>query len=151
MATILCAGGESLHTRGQVLNSAGFDVVTVRTEEELLAAGRLPDVAAVLLDSRSNISDLPAVATHLKRAHPRLRVVLVTDAGMEDVIEPVVGVDRIMSRLDGPAALLQTLRELTAGTTCSAATNYARTRELFRRVEKLKRQVSRLREKLRQK
>jgi DNA-binding NtrC family response regulator len=155
MATVLCSGGESLYTRHLVLQSAGFDVVTASTRDALLTASGLADVEAVILDSRSNISDLPAVATDLKRLHPRLPVVLVNDAGSENVPQPAVVFDRVMSRLDGPAALLRTLRELTAGvvsiseaTTCSAGMTYARTQQVRRSAGELKDRVSRLRQKL---
>ena len=156
MATVLCACSESLHTRHPVLKSAGFDVLTATTEDELLTAGRLAEVDAVVLDSRSSICDLPTVATNLKRVHPSLPVVLVTDAGVDDVPQPAAAVfDRVLSRLDGPKALLRTLHELTAGvvsiseaTTCSAGETYARVQEASERVAQLKRQMSRLRQKL---
>lgn len=155
MATVLCACSETLHTRHPVLKSAGFDVLTATTEDELLTTGRLAEVDAVVLDSRSSICDLPTVATNLKRVHPLLPVVLVTDAGVDDVPQPAAVFDRVLCRLEGPKALLRTLHELTAGvvsisevTTCSAGETYARVQETREQVAKLKRQMSRLRQKL---
>jgi hypothetical protein len=62
----------------------------------------------VVLDSRSSICDLLTVAADLKRVHPSLPVVLVTDAGVDDVPQPAAAVfDRVLSRLDGPKAFAQ--------------------------------------------
>lgn len=155
MATVLCSGGESVHTRQLLLESAGFEVVTANSSQALLTASRLPDVGAVILDSRANIPDLAAVARNLKSADPALPVILVTDSGIEDVPEPGLVFDRVVSRLDGPAALLATLREITAGadrisnaTTCSARANLSRTRQLRRGMMELRGKLHQLRCKL---
>jgi DNA-binding NtrC family response regulator len=155
MSTVLCACSESLHTRRPVLTSAGFDVLIASTKDELLTAGRSPQVNAVVLDSRSPICDLPAVAADLKKVHPSLPVLLVTDAGVDDVPQPAAVFDRVLSRLEGPSALLRSLHELTAGvvsiseaTTYSAAETYARVREMRHHVAQLKLKMSHLRQKL---
>jgi DNA-binding NtrC family response regulator len=155
MSTVLCACSESLHTRRPVLKSAGFDVVIATTKDELLTAGRSPEVNAVVLDSRSSICDLPAVAADLKRVHPSLPVLLVTDAGVADVPQPAAVFDRVLSRLEGPSALLKSLHELTTGiVSISQATSYsagetsARVREMRQHVAQLKRKINHLRQKL---
>ena len=112
MATVLCIGGETLHTRHPVLKNAGFDVLTATTECASLAMGRLPTVDAVILDTHSPISDLPRLAAELKSIRPSLPVVLVSDLGVDDAPQPETAFDRVISRLDGPAALLETLQEL---------------------------------------
>lgn len=115
MATILCINGGGQHTRLSLLKNAGYDVLTATTECASLAVGRLPSVDAVILDSRSPISNLPALATELKCERPALPIVLVTDAGVHDAPEPLMAFDHIISRLDGPVVLLATLREVIVG------------------------------------
>lgn len=72
MATVICVGGEALHTRHPLLKSAGFDVLTATNESASLAIGRLPGVDAVVLDTNCVISDLPKLATELKCMRPHL-------------------------------------------------------------------------------
>jgi DNA-binding response OmpR family regulator len=117
MPTVLCVSGGSLYTRLPLLKSAGYDVLTATNECASLAVGRLPSVDAVILDSRSSIPNLLALATELKCERPSLPILLVTDAGVEDAPEPSSAFDRIISRLDGPAILLAALRELMVGVT----------------------------------
>ena len=153
MATVLCIGGETLHTRHPVLKSAGFDVLMATTECASLAIGRLPTVDAVVLDTRSAISDLPGLATELKCMRPSLPVVLVSDLGTEDGLLPGIAFDRVLSRLDGPAALLATLRELTSNvvsisvaSTRSARETRSESRRLRAKMAEMRQEMRRLRE-----
>lgn len=126
MATVLCVGGEALHTRHPLLKGAGFDVLTATNECASLAIGRLTGVDAVILDTRSAISDLPRLATELKCMRPSLPVVLVNDLGPEDGLQSGILFDRVLSRLDGPAALLAALHELTSNVvSISSAARYS--------------------------
>lgn len=114
MDTVLCVSSKSLPTRISLLKSSGYEVLIATNECASLAVGRLSSVDAVILDSCSSIN-LLAIARELKRERPSLPILLVTDAGVEDVPEPSSAFDRIISRLDGPAVLLGTLRELMVG------------------------------------
>lgn len=140
MATVLCVGGETLHTRHPLLKSAGFDVLTTTTECASLAIGRLPTVDAVILDSCSAIPDLPGFATELKCMRPSLPVILVNDVGSEDGLQPAIAFDRVLSRLDGPAALLATLRELTSNVVSISVASRRFARETRSESRRLRRQ-----------
>lgn len=96
MATVLCIGGEALHTRHPLLKSAGFDVLTATNECASLAIGRLPAIHAVILDTHSAISDLSGLATELKCMRPSLPVVLVSDLGAADAPQPGIVFDRVL-------------------------------------------------------
>ena len=115
MATVLCMGGENLYTRHPLLKTAGFEVVTATSRSASLAAGRLPQVNAVILDTHSPIDNVTALATELKCIRPSLPILLVSDSGVEDGLQPGIPFDCVLSRLDGPSALLETLHELTCG------------------------------------
>lgn len=149
MSTVLCVGGESLHNRQPLLKNAGFDVVSATNEETSLAAGRLGKVDAVILDSHSAIPDLSRLATELKSERPSLPVVLVSDAGGEDAPQLVSAFDRVISRLDGPAALLAILRELTSGVICITDATRVSARETRSRTRELRRQMSEMRSRIR--
>lgn len=149
MSTVLCVGGESLHTRQPLLKSAGFDVVSATNEEASLAAGRLGNVDAVILDSHSAIPDLSRLATELKRERPSLPVVLVSDAGGEDAPQLSGTFDRVISRLDGPAALLATLREVTSGVISISDATRASARETRSRSQELSQEMSEMRSRMR--
>jgi hypothetical protein len=126
MSTVLCIGGEALHTRHPLLKSAGFDVLTATNECASLAIGRLPTVDAVILDTHSAISDLPGLATELKCMRPSLPVVLVSDLGADDAPQPGIVFDRVLSRLDGHAALLAAIHEVTSNVvSISSAARYS--------------------------
>jgi DNA-binding NtrC family response regulator len=149
MSTVLCVGGESLHTRQPLLQSAGFEVVTATNEQATLAAGRLGKVDAVILDSHAAISNLARLAHELKCERPSLPVVLVTDTGAQDESQPLSAFDRVLSRLDGPAALLAILRELTSGVICITDATRGSARETRSRSRELRRQMSEMRSRIR--
>lgn len=150
MATVLCTGSDSFHTRHLLLKSAGFDVVTATTKHALLTARSLAHADAVILDSRSNIPDLPTLASELKTADPSLPVILVADAGTVDVPEPAVVFDRVISRLDGPTALLDTLRELTTDVVYTSEVTTSSARATRGHIRQLRQGMVQLRAKLRQ-
>jgi DNA-binding NtrC family response regulator len=149
MSTVLCVGGESLHTRQPLLKSAGFEVVTATNEGTSLAAGRRTKLDAVILDSHSAISDLASLASALKCNRPSLIVVLVTDAGPEDAPQPLAAFDRVISRLDGPAALLAVLCELTSRVISTSGAAKISARETLLRSQELRRKMSALRQNMR--
>ena len=155
MATVLCIGGETLHTRHPLLKSAGFDVLIATNECASLAVGRLPTVDAVILDTRSPIADLPGLATELKCMRPSVPLVLVSDLGPDDAPQPGILFDRVLSRLDGPVALLTTLQELTSNVVsisdaarCSARETRSESRRLRDEMAKMRHKMERLREML---
>ena len=155
MSTVLCVGGESLHTRQRLLKNAGFQVITATTEYDSLAAGRKTNICAVILDSQSPVPNLPRLAGELKCERPLLPVLLVTDAGMEDAPEALAPFDRVISRLEGPKALLRTLGELTSGvislsdpTKTSARETRSRSKELREKMLLMRHDMRRLRDKL---
>jgi DNA-binding NarL/FixJ family response regulator len=123
MATVLCIGGETPSTRHALLRNAGFEVLTATSECTSLAVGRLPTVDAVILDSRAQVASLSELATELKCSRPTLPVVLVTDWGTDDAPQPTFAFDRVLCRLDGPAVLLQSLRQLIAGVVAISKVN----------------------------
>ncbi|HLK32123.1 MAG TPA: hypothetical protein VKT29_03475 [Terriglobales bacterium] len=147
MATVLCVGGESLHTRQPLLRSAGFEVLTAIDESASLAVSRWANVDAVILDSHSAIPNLTHLAAELKSGNPALAVLLVTDCGAEDA-EPSV-FDRVISRLDGPTTLLLTLRELTSGVISISGTAKSSARELRSSSRKLRERLAETRRNLR--
>jgi response regulator RpfG family c-di-GMP phosphodiesterase len=148
MATVLCVGGETLHTRHPLLKHAGFDVLTANSERASLAVGRLAKVDAVVLDSHANISSLPELATELKAARPNLPIVLVTDAGVGDLPEPAIGFDRVLSRLDGPKVLISSLRELTGCVISTSDWTRRSAREVRDNSQKLRQKMAEMRDRL---
>ena len=148
MATVLCIGGETLHTRHPLLRSAGFDVLTATNECASLAVGRLTTVDAVILDTCFPISDLPGLATELKCMRPSLPVVLISDLGEDDAPQPGILFDRVLSRLDGPVALLTTLRELTSNVVSISDAAKCSARETRRESRRLRESMADMRHKI---
>jgi DNA-binding NarL/FixJ family response regulator len=149
MATVLCIGGETLSTRHALLKNAGFDVLTATSECVSLALGGLPTVDAVIMDSRAAVASLPEIATELKCSRPTLPVVLVTDWGGDDAPRPTVAFDRVLCRLDGPAVLLQVLRELITGAVATSRVNREWTRETRSRSRQLREGMAEMRQTMR--
>jgi DNA-binding NtrC family response regulator len=149
MATVLCVGGETLHTRLPLLKSAGFEVLTATTERASLAAGRLPQVDAVILDTHSPIDNVTALAAELKCMRPSLPILLVSDSGVEDMLEPEVAFDRVLSRLDGPSALLDTLHDLTSGIISVSQSTRIKAQESRSESKRLRAGMAEMRNKMR--
>lgn len=123
METVLCVGGESVASRRAVLTSHGFKAVVATTERAALAMCQADTVKVAILDTRSPITALPGLAAELKLLRPEMQVLLVSDAGLQDAPEPRAQFDRVISRLDGPTVLLESVYELLlkVGSTTNAA------------------------------
>lgn len=153
MATILCIGSELMSGRQLVLHSAGFKVVIATNEVASLAVYRATTVDAVILDSRVCTSEVSHFASTLKNIQPVVPIVLITDSGTDNLLQGRASYDRILSRLDGPVVLLETLRQLISrGVAVSDATKQtaAETRssahELRSRIKTLRDSLSKTRQ-----
>jgi DNA-binding NtrC family response regulator len=120
MATVLCVGGENLYSRLLLLRSSGFRDSVATTERAALALCRSSTLHAVILDTHS-IVDPARLSRQIKNINPNLPVVLVRDS--DEVYRPIFPrpFDRIISRLEGPEVLLQTINALLATTTATRA------------------------------
>src|SRR5437667_9499046 len=111
--------------RQLVLHSAGFKVVIATNEVASLAVYRATTVDAVILDSRVCTSEVSQFASTLKDIQPTIPIVLITDSGTDNVQQVAASYDRILSSLDGPVVMLETLRQLISrGVVLSDATKH---------------------------
>ncbi len=80
---------------------------------------------------------------------PSLPVVLVSDLGTEDGLLPGIAFDRVLSRLDGPAALLATLRELTSNVVSISVASTRSARETRSQARRLRAKLAEMRQEMR--
>ena len=112
--TILCVDDEqvALFLRKAVLQKFGFDVVTAPSAKEALQVLSSRRVDLVLSDLLMPEVSGTELAKAIKEKYPTLPVVVVS--GVNEIPPEVRYADLFISKLEGPVALCERLREILA-------------------------------------
>ena len=149
MATVLCIDRGPRHTRELVLSHSGYQVLHADNIHYAAELFRSSTIDAVVLDAGMSLSTLSPFANVLKMARPEVPILLVADSAEEvedNGAAPTF--DAVMSRLEGPVALLNRLRDLItaaqersqAGLLAASAT-LNRSQELRARMKELRKEL----------
>lgn len=158
MPTVLSIDTGAHQSRELVLAKNGYQVLHAGDLRHALEFFRSSTIDVVVLDAGSSVSTISPFASLLKTANPHIPLLLITDNAADADNEPeAVCFDAVMSRLEGPVALLERLRVLIGGTQQAANTGrqtaratVSKSSELRARMRQLRQQLARVRELSRQ-
>ena len=145
MPTVLSIDTGAHQSRALVLAKNGYQVVPAHDLQHALEFFRSSTVDVVVLDAGSCVSTVSPFARQLKTAKPRVPLLLITDnaADAENEPEPAC-FDAVMSRLEGPAVLLERLRVLIGSTQDAANSGRQTASATIRSTSELRARMRRL-------
>ncbi len=150
MPTVLCLDRGSGRTRELVLSHSGYEVLHADNVHHAAELFRSSTIDAVVLDAGLSLSTLSPFATVLKMARPGIPVLLVADIAEEVEYEGATPIfDAVMSRLDGPEALLNRLHDLIAAAEQASKAGVQAASVTINRTQELRDRMEQLREKMR--
>jgi DNA-binding NtrC family response regulator len=113
---VLCIDQEQLclSVRGLVLQSADYEVVSAGSAEDALRLAATRDVDVIVCGQDLGKTRGSDLATALKEVRPNTPILLIT--GVMEAVPQTLAVDAIMTKIDGPEALLLNVGALLAHT-----------------------------------
>ena len=99
-----------LYSRQEILKAEGYDVLSASNGEQAMAIVDSAPVDLVILDYRMPGYDGSVVARAIKARQPRLPIIMVSAFPVEYETSPWV--DTFLAKGEGPAALLEKIKQL---------------------------------------